>query len=74
MYSEHCSLRTLSCDSDVSTTVLPKLALSVHVFTGKLGQTSKGNMHQLELTKTEIYLKNHLLLRILAVSVDMDLI
>ena len=49
----------------VSTIVLPKLALRKR--SRCFWETrSKGNMHQLELTKTKIYEKTNILLRILA--------
>ena len=62
---KNCNLRTLSREYDC----LAKIGTQeVHVVTGKLGQTSKGNMRRIELTiKDKIWKKTCLLLWILAV-------
>ena len=54
MYGKNCNLRTLSREYDCHAKFGTQ---EVHVATGKLGQTSKGNMHRIELTKTK-YEKN----------------
>ena len=48
MYGKKCNLRTLSREYDCLAKIGTKEA--VHVVTGKLGQTSKGNMRRLTLT------------------------
>ena len=48
MYGKKCNLRTLNREYDCLAKIGTKEAF--FVITGKLGQTSKGNMPRLELT------------------------
>ena len=64
MHEKNCNLRTLSRECDCLAKIGTKEA-----FTGKLGQTSKGNMRRLTLTIKDknIWKNSPFLLQILAV-------